>query len=685
MAKLKLLLSILISIFFVVGCASTQYKTGNITTKKSTEKTLKEINMDLTELNKWQMAYYDILNGNKENIDHTIYDYTQLYDLDFDNIPELLFFKYSSNAPRALCAIITFKNGKVTVYDLADISQNFGCVDLYLDKNLNELVWVSSSYNNTPEASYNEVYSVDFRDLGDLKTDTIYECKEEHATGNSEYTIDGKKYTNNDKLSNGADIQKKLDEKIGKYVFVPECQSEDLWIYSDNYSSKIAGFLKSWNPISEKVKENTKLLENIPKVWNSQNESTIPNKEIGNYNLMKVAYAISLDYEVESFKVHEWYFDSEHLVVAHLKNKKVVLGEYDFENLNYVMFPKEELLDDVYSFEGIYNYNFNFIPKEFLLDLQNNNFDYDENLVGVELNKEEFTYWVDEYYKQYNEIFPNYEALDVINNGYKVDITNDGLDDIVLTAVLGNGGFEYIETIVNNGNGNYKLVKPNYINNYDFDGKRIFSYKDENYIVTFGYGPANFGKQLVNMKAENNEITQQIFNFENYDIGFAITNEWSKNGYEKVIKHIKTRAFLGNTSKPSVMGIAETWTAKDGIYNLEYEVIADYNNDGVKDKVLKGLTGTNRLGDMIFMESDDQKLGEILNEILYKSNNAGIPQCVFLDQTEYGNVLIIAYGFEGEIYNFCAYKIVGYEYELIGKVDVETIDFETVEEVEFDY
>ncbi len=691
MRKFKSILSFILILIFVVGCTNESNDVSlqsentsviKVDNKIKLEESLfKKWKAEFDELNMgklldWQKAYANILIGTSDEINISNYQYCVLMDLDFDNVPELLLNNYGSSLPSELGAIVTYKNNEVIVYE-NDFSKNLGRFGLYLDKTSNEFVWINSVYYNTPDVTYSSEDIVDFSDLENIIFSNIYKYTYDHKTEKEFYIVGSKEYDNK---NDSAKVQKLIDAKLENYIHIPELKTTEYWFNGDDTSikSKLL-FIVNWTPMSKEVKEETRDLFNIPKAWVSEENVTSLSEKKKNYLLMEYAYLLSTDFNVQSVKVFDGYFDFGRLIVAYCENQKVVLAKESLEDgkLSYIIFPDKALLDKFYELEGIYNYKFEDVPKDLLVNLQNNNFDYEKYRTGEGLTSEELEKW-NKVYDNLNGR-PNYEKpLKYFQTGWFVDITNNGKMDVVAREIIGTGNFTNTDYIINKGNENY-VTGFNY-GNEGFGPMEVIKYKDLNYVVNYEYGTmndyetANGGKYLTYFTMKNQNPNKRVFKFSNYDIGYEVEDSWYEEGYENIVPYLKDRAFVSMKSDLNFIGTGEIGDEISGTTS------ADYDNDGVSEVVTKTTSGGHYSGDYVLLESKESNLDNVFGEIIKHY----FIQSAFLDETEYGNVLIVAYGNHNDIVDVKAFKIEGDDFKQIGELDVKTINFETVEEVKLD-
>ncbi len=261
--------------------------------------------------------------------------------------------------------------------------------------------------------------------------------------------------------------------------------------------------------------------------------------------------------------------------------------------------------------------------------------------------------------------------------GYRIDYNNDGQEDILLMLDEGSGHYIYEYKLKGIGKDKYEIDVTSQLGMEGFNSTHILNYEGLNYILNSGYSIVDsLVNDLTYITIDNNNKEQiKTKQLANYLMGYEIKQSWSKDGYNEIIEHMKSNLHVANMSSICTMGSAENNVqviATDFLGDA-YIVEADYNNDNKLDKIRKSIGYlSSREMYAIGSEENNQELEQLINNIAFEE---GSVETIFLDKTIYGNILIIANGENDRIQCLRAFKITELGAELIGRIDLETINF----------
>ncbi len=361
------------------------------------------------------------------------------------------------------------------------------------------------------------------------------------------------------------------------------------------------------------------------------------------------------------------------IVITYYSNK-VILAKYNKTegSLEYIPFPDTELLNNVYDYLKINDYDYPPIPKDFLVALQSNTFDYDKYTKTKKLDDTELSKYIDMYHKeQYkNQDFPQ----DVMLNGYKFDISNDNKEDIILEEIYGTNHYRRIYYFLNGES------HGQFYNSNTQATAHLLDYENTNYLVQEDSYLINGDTSLFYINNSKDVPKKISLHFDNYNIGFNLINQSYAKGYENIPIYIIDSAQKSLNCNENVTGSAETLVLLPNDRNSFRDPIfshkGDYNNDGKIETIFKSNVLLSSYGSFMLLKTEDTKLQELL-DITYKDNQL-YPQSIYLDKTEYGNILMVALGYDDEVSKIIAYKITDNNYLEVGSINLEPINFKQI-------
>ncbi len=409
-------------------------------------------------------------------------------------------------------------------------------------------------------------------------------------------------------------------------------------------------------------------------------------------NKLKSDYVI-----IYNVVLYENFADNTDLVVAYTDMNKMLLLTLKDGELEYITLPEEELLTQLYTLEGFDTYDLEYIPEDFA-DFLHDNFEKDSyasvfNLSLPQMSPEETVKWAT-YYEEHSAPSDYFDKNNVVK-GYKFDYNNDGIEDIFLETNEGSAHYAYPYWLQGTGNENY-VVTTDAILFESSTSITPISYNDINYTVqtSISDNPIIHASVCYVGVFENNKNGIAVTSVDNYLPGYKLINTWTADGYDGFDDYMLTRISTANIATTSAMGTAETNVEPVGSETQEaynsatgkietvelplvdgYSVTADYNNDGTQDKITKKYSyASGGLLSWVDFASEDSTLATTLNQLECSNGPIGTKLAVFLDETEYGNILFVATGNYGIVRTLDAYKITGDTTELIGTVNLDHIN-----------
>ncbi len=383
------------------------------------------------------------------------------------------------------------------------------------------------------------------------------------------------------------------------------------------------------------------------------------------------------DFENKNFN------DNEDLVIGYTYLNKMILGKYTDGKVEYISLPDEELLETIYTLEGFDTYSSEVFPQE-LLDLFHTSYQNDSyadvyKYTVPKIAKDEVVTWTTYYNEHANNAPVNFNMG--ITNGYNVDFNNDGIEDILIITNEGSGYYAYEYRLQGVGDGSYVVsTDAELTEGYQFIVPIVFN--DKSYIVHAN--DTAYNTQLstsICYITSNGDNTNslEVATVSNYVPSYKVLDTWASPKYEDMDDYILSRINVANIASPKAMGTAETNVeAVVTDFSEVYNVTADYNNDGKEDSVSKDF-GYFMGGTISYLEilSDDTALSDTLNQL--NSDTNGTKITLFLDETDYGNIVLAANGTYNRIGTINAYKITGNKVDLIGTVNFDNVNFTRIE------
>ncbi len=435
-------------------------------------------------------------------------------------------------------------------------------------------------------------------------------------------------------------------------------------------------------------------------IFTIKNEDEIVGTTSTDSNPQKNADIIQIvtkDYMVDKINLYENFSElpeSTDLVVMYAYNKKMYLASYKDGVLDYIPTPSEKLIDKVYAYENFGTYKSKVFPNKLLDILYNavnqNDTSIISNYAVQPLSSSETVSWVDYYNKHNNNQGEFYIDSANVSDSYKFDFNNDNIEDIIFIDKEGADKVSFVKLLQGNGDDTYSVVVDHNLYRGYHDVTPI-SYKGKNYLIN-SYLQENNPLDSISAFYITSDNTSngtsnllQVADINRYSFGYNITNTSTTKGYDNFADdYMIDRLKLANIATYKVMGTAETNVeiVPTTYFGDGYSPTSDYTNNGTDDTIIK-MSGHEDITSIWFVkvDSEDKALSNTIHKLI---NDGGFsPLSIFLDKTEYGNILFIANGYNSNIHSLNAYKITGEETELVGTVNLESINHVKVEFSEF--
>ncbi len=392
---------------------------------------------------------------------------------------------------------------------------------------------------------------------------------------------------------------------------------------------------------------------------------------------------------IENVVLYENFTDNSDLVVLYTNLYKIVLGEYRDGKLTYIPLPTEDLLTKVSTLEGFDTYEVDTFPKDFLdfiyTRFQQNKYN---EVIGKllttdypTLSPEEIDKWVEYYADKNGDVDPYLERY-AVETAYKFDFNNDSILDIMFITTEGSGHYAHDYILQGVGADEYIISHDGSLTG-DFHFIAPFSYRGVNYTFkSITFEDSSIVSTCISYVTNtgDNTNTQTKISVSNYLSGYKITNTWTADGYYNLEDYMVSRLDLANIPSHSVMGTAETTTTLDnGEFVDTYSVTGDYNNDGKDDSMEKIYGYFGNYSGFIVVNTTAQTLNNALDSLEDDGISIDTPS-VFLDKTEYGNLLFVTYGSNERLYKLNVFKLTGETSQLVGTINLEQINLTKIEQ-----
>ncbi len=414
-----------------------------------------------------------------------------------------------------------------------------------------------------------------------------------------------------------------------------------------------------------------------------KNGNQLVNEGDKNKNI-NILEQLTLDYKPYSIYevvLYEDFAENTDLVVLYFDPYKMIFANYKDGKLEYIPLPDEELLTQINIWEDFGSFkvgNFDIAFLHFVYNSFKEN-KYDEVLDQLsttdypQLSEDEIDKWA-EYYVTVNGNVDPFLDRTSVENAYYFDFNNDGILDILFITSEGSGRYAHQYVLQGTGDDKYIISHDAELND-SYHLIAPLTYNDTNYLLnsyTFEGSPVIYSSIAYIKSNGDTTNTKNSINVTNYLAGYKTTKTWTAEGYDNLKNYMLSRLGTANICSHSVMGTAETTSTEDnGKFVDVYNATGDYNNDGKDDNIQKiyGYFG-DQYG-FVRTNSDDQTINDTLDSL----STDGLKTTVFLDETEYGNLLFVAHGVYGRLENVNVFKITGETSELVGSIDLESINF----------
>ncbi len=407
----------------------------------------------------------------------------------------------------------------------------------------------------------------------------------------------------------------------------------------------------------------------------------------GNKNQNKrILDLLSKDYDIYKVTLYEAYNENSDLVVAYTHPNKILLCYYTDNTLGYIPLPDNAVIQYVYMNEGFVDDGGSTLPddiKQYVDKLMmTQNFFSLEDVLAPKLTAEEAEQWAEYYETQDNAETGTINREGLL--GYNFDFNNDQVDDILLVSAYtyaseyrlqGTKDGEYV--VSKDAIFNYEVDEASFKDGYSsiqpiiYNGKSYIIHSNHNRYTPIDSISTSY------VTTENNKNILQAETVENYLVGYTHDefNDLIMYGYDDIPQYLVNRLDVANIASLKALGTAENnakYIKSDS--KEEITVTADFNNDGKDDTITKqyAYRESGSIFPSIVISSDDQSLANIINNI---DIDGATTEAIFLDETKYGNILIVVGGRFKHIGAINAYKITGENIELLGRIVVNDFLF----------